>query len=302
MHDGFAVGGRIIAHILNKPAVGLNTTMAYSRRALLMYPSLTKQFLKNALTNYAELLAAWQNYSFLAKRYDIKIKGLGDMIMNKEQLNIVFLTRFFQPFSQYFDKSFHFVGPSIYPRMENSAFINTLSKRKKIIYISYGTFINDDISLYKLCIEAFRNLDYQVVISLGNRFDPSLFFDVPQNIVVKKYVNQLEVLQHASLFISHAGMNGVSESLYYGVPMILIPTTEEQRFNSLLVQKTGAGILLDKNDVTKELLLSTVNKVLENQKFANNAKKQQEIFQSSGGYKKAADEIEKFLTRLEKVD
>ncbi len=37
------------------------------------------------------------------------------------------------------------------------------------------------------------------------------------------------------MFISHGGMNGVSESMYYLVPMVLLPKTVEQELNAVLV-------------------------------------------------------------------
>ncbi|HSA83827.1 MAG TPA: nucleotide disphospho-sugar-binding domain-containing protein, partial [Patescibacteria group bacterium] len=176
-------------------------------------------------------------------------------------------------------------------------FIQKFPTGKKIIYISYGTFINDDLSFYAMCIEAFRGSEYQVIISLGNRHDPTIFSNVPQNIIIKKYVNQLEILKRTSLFISHGGMNGVSESLYYGVPMLLIPETEEQRFNALRVQQTGAGIVLKKRGLTSDIIHDMTEKLLYDPKFVKNAKKQQELFRKSGGYKKAADEIEGCLNK-----
>ena len=48
--------------------------------------------------------------------------------------------------------------------------------------------------------------------------------------------NMLVPLTHISqteVFISHGGMNGVSESIYYLVPMVLLPKTVEQELNAV---------------------------------------------------------------------
>ena len=215
--------------------------------------------------------------------------------MSREKLNIVFTTTFFQPYAQDFNSSFHFVGPSIYPRTETYEYLKTLSPKKKLIYISYGTVVNDDLSFFKMCIDAFKNSPYQVIISLGNRHDASVFSDIPKNIIIKKYVNQLAVLEKADVFITHGGMNGISESLYYGVPMVMIPDTFEQRYNVLRVKQSGAGIYLKKVKVTKERLLHAVERVLTEKHFSLSAKKMQENLKKGGGYQEAADLIEKYM-------
>ncbi|HSA84450.1 MAG TPA: hypothetical protein VLF20_06230, partial [Patescibacteria group bacterium] len=122
VHDSLAIGGKIVAHVLKKSGVSLSTTLAYSRKAFFLYPSFTKQVIASMVSSSANIFQAWKNYVFLGEQYGLRIKGLGDMLMHKEKVNIVFLTKYFQPFSNSFDKSFYFVGPSIYPRLDQSNF------------------------------------------------------------------------------------------------------------------------------------------------------------------------------------
>ena len=51
---------------------------------------------------------------------------------------------------------------------------------------------------------------------------------VPENFIVKNEVDQFSVLQKADVFITHCGMNSTNESLYFGVPMVLIPQHSQQ--------------------------------------------------------------------------
>src|SRR2546423_1983193 len=100
-----------------------------------------------------------------------------------------------------------------------------------------GSIFNDNISFYRDCISLFKKTDYQIIISLGHRLSVKDLPEVPKNVIVKNHMPQLEILQKADLFITHAGMNSINESLYYGVPMILIPQMYEQAFNSFRVQE-----------------------------------------------------------------
>jgi UDP:flavonoid glycosyltransferase YjiC (YdhE family) len=66
-------------------------------------------------------------------------------------------------------------------------------------------------------------------------------------------VPQLDILSQASVFITHAGMGGTGEAIYYGVPMIAIPQMEEQAITARQIEKLGLGCaFLDKNAITSE--------------------------------------------------
>lgn len=61
---------------------------------------------------------------------------------------------------------------------------------------------------------------------------------------------QLDILQRATAFVSHGGMNSTMESLYYGVPMVVIPQMPEQAMTARRVDELGLGLMLDKNTLT----------------------------------------------------
>ena len=70
-------------------------------------------------------------------------------------------------------------------------------------------------------------MDYEVVMSVGKKTDIVALGQIPANFTVKQYVDQKAVLQQAAVFITHSGMNSVSESLYFGVPMVMFPQHSE---------------------------------------------------------------------------
>lgn len=51
----------------------------------------------------------------------------------------------------------------------------------------------------------------------------------------------LEMLKMADVFVTHGGMNSVSESLVYGTPMVVIPFIADQPVNARCVENLGAG-------------------------------------------------------------
>jgi MGT family glycosyltransferase len=65
--------------------------------------------------------------------------------------------------------------------------------------------------------------------------------DIPANCLVQQFVPQLEILQRASLFITHGGMNSVNEAHSYNVPLVIVPQTADQHLIAKRVEKLGAG-------------------------------------------------------------
>ena len=104
------------------------------------------------------------------------------------------------------------------------------------------------------------------------------------------YVPQLEVLQHADVFVTHGGMNSSSEALYYGVPLVVIPVTGDQPFVAKRLTEVRAGIRLNRNELTSELLCETV-KVMDDVTFKENSRKVGESLRNAGGYQRAVEEI-----------
>ena len=75
-----------------------------------------------------------------------------------------------------------------------------------------------------------------------------------ENISVFESVDQIAVLSAADVFLSHCGMNSVSESLYYQVPLIMHPLTSEQKGGAARTAQLGAGLLLKKESPADKIL------------------------------------------------
>ena len=152
-----------------------------------------------------------------------------------------------------------------------------------------GTVNNDMLHFYRSCISAFENTDYQVIMSVGNLVSIEDFGKLPENISVYSHIDQIAVLKKADVFVSHCGMNSVNESLYFEVPLVMLPQTSEQKGVAERVSQLNAGIKLEKSDGAS--VLSAINKILSDGIYKQNAVKIAESFKKSSGAKGAADKI-----------
>ena len=103
------------------------------------------------------------------------------------------------------------------------------------------------------------------------------------------------MLKQARLFITHGGMNSVSEAFVYGVPMLVIPFVSDQPVNARQVQKLGLGKVLDHNDITADKLKETTMAVMEDHQIRENLRMIQEEIATASGNAGAVKIIEAFF-------
>ena len=166
-----------------------------------------------------------------------------------------------------------------------------MEKLRRLIYVSWARSSTPGIVLSKL-LRSFRDLDCQVVLATGNRVSVTC---APKNFVVERYVPQLEILQRAAAFVSHGGMNSASESLYHGVPLVVIPQMGEQMIVGLRLEQLGAGICLGRDQVTIPNLRRSVLQILDQGDFRTASRRIGDSFRSAGGVKHAADLIAAYV-------
>ena len=128
-------------------------------------------------------------------------------------------------------------------------------------------------------------------LSIGSNVSGESVGAAPPNFVVQRHVPQLAVLQRTTAFVTHGGMNSVSESLYYGVPVVVIPQMNEQVIVGRRVEELGAGLYVAKKDMTAERLRESVRRLLDEDRFRRQAVVVGESFQTAGGVARAAEAI-----------
>lgn len=279
--DSVCFWGKLNAWKHHVPMVVSTSTFAFNQ--------MSSKYMKSSPKELADLIFGLPRISRELKKLRSRgyhVKGILSLIQSDNDTDsVVYTSRRFQPCAESFSGHYAFVGPSV--------FSNALPEKKKgrpLIYISMGTVINDRPDFYGKCIDALKILDVDVILSCGNTVSREKLGTLPEHIRVYPYVDQLAVLAKADVFLTHCGMNSVSESLYMAAPMVLYPQTNEQYAVARRVAEIGAGILLKEDSA--EGIRTAVQEILENRAYGNAAALCSADFRACPGAAGAAEFIE----------
>ena len=232
--DSVCLWGRLLAQKYGVPCLCSTTTLAFNQHTAKRMKQQPREILRTILGmgRIGKKLALLRSAGFAAP-------DLPSLIGNDGATpTIVYTSRLFQPEAETFGDNYAFVGPLVmqeYPRRAHA---------RALVYVSLGTVLHDAPRFYTACIRALSGMDCDAVLSIGEAVDPASLGPLPENIRVYPRVNQLEVLSQADVFLTHCGMNSVSESLLCGVPMVLFPQHGEEEAVAGRVEELGAGLRL----------------------------------------------------------
>ncbi|WP_287585379.1 glycosyltransferase [Candidatus Borrarchaeum sp.] len=112
---------------------------------------------------------------------------------------------------------------------------------------------------------------FQVFMTVGSEnFKPI----INDNVKVYGWVEKRTTLYRiCDLVIHRGGHNTTSECIYFGKPMIIIPTPAhtEKMDNAQSIQKLGLGLVVSQSHLSRKLLLKAINILLNTPSFKNTA-------------------------------
>ena len=290
LHDFAGIAGTMAADALKVPNIMLYTS----------YPSNESYSVSASFTGVPEdhplRIAADRIAEGYAEKYGCRKMTVKEIFDGQGELNLVMVQKRLVPNSESFDDSFVFTGVQIGKRSAFGSW-QAPDNGKPLLYSSLGTAFNNWPEYYPILFDAVRDLDINVFAALG-AVDPESLRDVPENVELGKMVPQLDILSQASVFITHAGMGGTGEAIYYGVPMIAIPQMDEQAITAGQIEKKGLGLAFpDKKAITSEALRAAILRLLEEPSFRETARDFSEDMRALGGAGATADAIERFLEK-----
>ena len=144
---------------------------------------------------------------------------------------------------------------------------------------------------YDVVLQTFKDPSVQIIIAA----EPTWLSEIPSHFIVQRPVPQLDILPHVDLVICHGGQNTVTESLYFGKPLLVAPVKDDQPLVANYVEASGAGRRIPWKRLTADALREAVDDVLLNDKYALAAYQLQQEIIREGGSARAAEYIEAMI-------
>jgi UDP:flavonoid glycosyltransferase YjiC (YdhE family) len=218
-----------------------------------------------------------------------------------------------------------FVGPLLNnPSGNFRGEFDHFDKSKPLVYMTIGAGAGGvgNKSLFLTIIEAFKDMDVQLIVSTSSKFKKHEFLRLPDNIRFYRWVPGRPTIEKADLVIFHGGYATMMEVLSCGKPSIVVPFQTEQESNGRRLEQLGCGRVLKLSkaeykevnckwkygwynyliqtefDLSSEDVSREVNEVLSHDTYRQNAKKVQTMLNEYSGAARALDIIEeKFFKR-----
>jgi MGT family glycosyltransferase len=158
-----------------------------------------------------------------------------------------------------------------------------------VVYLSLGSLASGDVELMRGLIASLADSPYRVIVSKGPQHEE---LELPDNMTGEEFLPQTSILPQVDAVITHGGNNTVTESLYFGKPMVLLPVFWDQYDNAQRMDETGFGIRLDTYGHDPGELPAAVERLLGDEALGKRLAALSQRLQATPGTERAADLIE----------
>jgi len=161
-----------------------------------------------------------------------------------------------------------------------------------LVYLSLGSLGSGDVALMQRLIDALAGTRHHVIVSMGPQHAR---LRLAENMTGAEFLPQTSLLPRVDLVITHGGNNTVTESLYFGRPMIVLPLFWDQYDNAQRIHETGMGVRLDTYGHAPGELTGAVDALLADAALRGRLDAASARLQAAPGTVTAADAIERLL-------
>ena len=157
---------------------------------------------------------------------------------------------------------------------------------RKIVLVSQGTIANNDLG--KLLAPTILGLgereDFLILATTGGKPIENIPCTLTPNTIASQYLNFGEILPDVDVLVAFGSYGTVTQTLSFGVPMVVAGMGEDKPDVGARVTWTGAGIYLATDKPTPEQVRDAVEQILAKPEYGARA---QELAQEFASYDSA---------------
>jgi UDP:flavonoid glycosyltransferase YjiC (YdhE family) len=131
---------------------------------------------------------------------------------------------------------------------------------RPVAYLTLGTAFGT-ADLLTTAIKGLAAVHGHVVVAAG-RVRPEELGDVPDNVTVRSWVSQADLLPHVDVVVHGGGSGTTLGALAAGVPQLVLPQGADQFANADAVHAAGAGLRLLADEVSADAIADHVRTLL----------------------------------------
>jgi UDP:flavonoid glycosyltransferase YjiC (YdhE family) len=141
------------------------------------------------------------------------------------------------------------------------------------VYVTMGTVWNRNLDIFRTVIEAVRDEDLAVIITVGQQNDPAALGPQPDNVFVHRYIPQGVLLSRCDAIVTHGGAGTTLGALAFGVPLLVLPQGADQYANADRVVSAGAGRQLLRHELSAAAIRDAILALLHDQSYRRAAER-----------------------------
>lgn len=142
----------------------------------------------------------------------------------------------------------------------------TSSTEPPLVYVTFGTMFADDATL-SVVVEAVRQLDVRVLVTVGPHGDPAALGDQPANVFVTRYVAQQRCCPTAPASCRTPGRGRSWPPSRPGSPNCAFPRRPTSSSMRRRAPALATGLVVDPGPVPVDLVRDPVRRLLEDGSF-----------------------------------
>ena len=155
-----------------------------------------------------------------------------------------------------------FVGNSFEKKELDKEWLKKIDTKEKKIMITLGTFLSNRKDVLEKLILYIRKIypDALLIVSAGsNARNLKKYSD--KSTIIENFIPQIALMPYIDTVVFHGGCNTLTETIYYGKEMVILPFSSDQFNIAYDVEKNNLASVLDPNSFREKDLFNAFKSI-----------------------------------------